>query len=1170
MTLLSFAPRAAVTALLLLASLPTYGQETRGSIQGRITDSSGGVVPGVTVKAINAATNVAATAQSNNEGVYSLLFLWPGVYNLTVTAKGFKTVKRDGVVLPIHERVQIDFHLDVGELTESIQVTGEGELLQTTNANLGAVVDARRIAELPLTHGSPYSLMFLSPGVVFASSDANTQQLPHVMGNQSAFMSINGARSGSSDFTIDGIPNTQSSNVDYGVGLSVSPPADIVQEFKLETAFDASVGRTSGTVVNVSLKTGTNQPHGTAYGFFREPDWNANSFFANRAGQQKGDFTYKRWGASMTGPVYIPKIYSGKDKTFFTYAYEGLNYTNLANTFTGTVPAEANAGGNFSNLLAIGSQYQIYDPATIQPAANGRFSIQPFAGNIIPAARISPVAKKLLTYYPAPNATGRADGVNNYIDQNRPEPEQYYQHIARVDHNISERHRLYVRGGFMYRLTGPYRNYWDGPSKGNTFYGHIPQAAIDDVYTFSPTLVLNVRYGYIRYGGGHQPRSLGFDPAALGFPGNVVSQLTTVTKIFPSISASGLSSMGNEGADLKNNDVHSFFASLSKQHGGHNLRIGTDLRAYRYNYYPFGSAGGYFNFGTGYTQGPLDNSPSSPGGVGQGLAALLLGQPTSGYVDLNASQAIQSTTWAFYFQDNWRATKKLTLDLGLRWEYEGPITERYNRSVRGFDAAAPQAIAAQAAAAYAARPDIALPVDQFRVRGGLTYAGINGQPRTLWDKHFRGFAPRIGLAYHVSNKAVLRGGFGLFPIQMGVTSATDNLAIQTGYSQRTNLIPTLDNGQTFLANLSSPFPTGLLQPVGASQGAATFLGQGISFYNTSEKPPYDMQWAMNMQTMLPARTMLEIGYRGNKSVRLQGWRQLDALPLQYLSTSPVRDQQTINFLTQNVPNPFSGLLPGTALNGATISRSQLLSPYPQFTSMNMMDGQGSSWYHALQVRLERRFDSGFTIQGSYSFSKLMEAMQYLNAADPTPYRTISNFDYPQQFSLSGVWELPFGRGKALLSGVGRAANYAVSGWQLASVWQFHSGQAISFGNVLFQGDIKNIPLSSGQRSVDRWFNVDAGFERSSSKQLGFNLRTFPLRFNGVRSGSYNDWDLSMLKNMKIYERFQMQFRAEFFNAFNHPTGYLAPNTDPTSSAFGVVTDMNSTPRNIQLGLKFVF
>jgi len=303
-------------------------QETRGSIQGTILDGSEAVVPRVVVAATNTGTNVTLKATTNQEGLYNLMFLLPGVYSISVSAPGFKTSRRDNIQLPIHERLQIDFSLELGAVNEQVQITAEAPLLQTATANLGVVIDSRRIAELPVAQGSPFSLMYLSPGVVYALAGASPQQSPQAITADSDFLSINGAPTATSDFTIDGIPNTQTSNTGNGFtydgsAASASPPADIVDEFKVENAFDASVGHNSGTVMNISLKTGTNTPHGTAYVFDREPGWNANTFFANRAGQPLGQFTYKRWGTSLSGPVFIPKVYNGRNRTFFIYGYEG-------------------------------------------------------------------------------------------------------------------------------------------------------------------------------------------------------------------------------------------------------------------------------------------------------------------------------------------------------------------------------------------------------------------------------------------------------------------------------------------------------------------------------------------------------------------------------------------------------------------------------------------------------------------------------------------------------------------------------------------------------------------------------------------------------------------------------------------------------------------------------
>jgi hypothetical protein len=316
--------------------------------------------------------------------------------------------------------------------------------------------------------------------------------------------------------------------------------------------------------------------------------------------------------------------------------------------------------------------------------------------------------------------------------------------------------------------------------------------------------------------------------------------------------------------------------------------------------------------------------------------------------------------------------------------------------------------------------------------------------------------------------------------------------------------------------------------------------------------------------------LVEVGYVGAKSVKLQTSRAFNALPNQYLSKSPVRDQATINYLSQNLPNPLVGLLPGTSLNGTTIPRSQLLSPFPQFSSVSALEYQGYSWYHALQARGERRFGNGFTAQVAYSFSKTMDATSYLNPADPVPYRIISSFDRPHQLSFSGIFELPFGKGKSLLGTANAVTDRLIGGWQVSPVWQLRSGWPIAFGNVIFSGNIKDIALSKSERSLDRWFNTEAGFERDSTKQLASNLRTFPNWFSGIRTGGFNLWDLSILKKTRIRERHELEFRAEFFNLFNHLTELGPPDTDPTSSAFGQVTYNGALPRNIQLGIKYIF
>ncbi len=1160
-----------LAACLLLFALSGLAQESRGSIVGRVTDSTGAVVPGVHVKATNQATNVSATAVTNADGNYQIRFLNPGMYAVDVSLTGFKTFERRNIELRINDRLGLDVVLEVGDVSEKMAVTAETPLLEVASANVGQVIDTRRITELPIPHGSVRSLFFLLGGVTLAGggySTAEKFQDPSRPAS-SSWLTINGSPVGTTEFSLDGVPNTQTANSDFGSGMSNQPPADAIQELKLETAYDASVGHTSGTHINMIIKSGTNQFHGTAYLFYRNPVLNANSFFGNSSKQARADFGYQRPGASLSGPVVIPKLYNGKDRTFFTYAYEFMNDKTQGYPVVGTVPTADERNGDFSALLKIGAQYQIYDPMTTAVAPNGRYSRQPLANNVIPASRLDPIALKIANYWPVSNIPGLADGSNNFTTQNNPDPNYYHNHIVRIDHTLTEKQRLYFRFSRYFKDEGPYRDYFQNPASGRYFVGKPYNFAIDDTYMISPRLVLDVRYGYQRFPSASWSQSKGFDLTSLGFSSAVANQLgygQDISRTFPGVNVSGMTGLQTEGgAQRTGDDIHSWFADVSRPFSNHMLKFGGDFRVYRKNVYDFGNATPRYTFATSFTNGPLDNSASSPNGIGQALAAYYLGIPSSGTIDRNDSYSVQSTYGGLYVQDDWRITSRLTVTLGLRYEYEGPLTERYNRTVRGFDPAAQLTIASQVMANYAANPSALLPASAFRVAGGLTYTGQGGQPREVFDGTGN-FMPRFGFSWNPKKDTVLRGGYGVYFLDTGVTSRFGPYIL--GYNQTTSMTPSLDGGITYRSTLSNPYPDGILAAVGSRNGVNTYLGQAISFFDTGLKPPYMQRWNLNVQHMLPGKFLLETGYAGSRGTRLRISKNVDGLPLQYLSKLPYRDQATIDSLSRATPNPFYPLLSGTSLAAMNLGTSQLLLPYPQFTSMTTTTSQGYSWYHGWQSRIERRFAQGFMLQLSYTFSKLMDAITYLNAADPVPYRSISANDRPHHIGLMAIYELPFGKGRALFGSAPRAVNQVVGGWQLSAMYNLWSGSPISFGDVILTGDIKDIPLSSGERRVARWFNTSV-FERTSAKQLGSHLFQGPLYYSGVRSDGVNMWDLSLLKSVKLGERFQLQVRAEALNALNH-ANFTAPNTTVTSSAFATVTGESTLPRILQFGFKVLF
>jgi len=449
----------------------------------------------------------------------------------------------------------------------------------------------------------------------------------------------------------------------------------------------------------------------------------------------------------------------------------------------------------------------------------------------------------------------------------------------------------------------------------------------------------------------------------------------------------------------------------------------------------------------------------------------------------------------------------------------------------------------------------------------MNFAGVNGLPSGVWNRDANNLMPRIGLAYSLNNKTVIRAGYGLFYTFMGVRRGD---VIQSGFSFTTQVTATQDSGLHFIADIKNPFPTGAIEPPGSSLGPNTFVGQGISFFEPNVKTPYGQRWQFSVQRELPARLLLEADYIGDRGVSLETTRDLNALPLQYLSRSASRDNVTNAFLTANVANPFANLVPtAPGRNGSTVSRQSLLVSYPQFTGVSVNTNQGYSNYHSLALRVEKRFAKGYQFQGGYTFSKFMEATGYLNGADSMPARVISDQDYPHRFNLSFIYELPIGRGRAVLGSAGRFTNALAGGWQVQGIYVWQSGPALGFGNAIYYGgDLKDAVLPSSERTIDRWFDTSK-FERNTANQLVSSVRVLSSRFGAIRGPNNDNWDLSVLKNTRITEKIKAQFRAEFLNAMNHPF-FNTPGTDQYSTAFGTISSTRGYARRIQLGIKLIY
>ena len=1151
-----------------LAVAAPAAQEARGTISGRVLDSSKGVIPGASVTITNVAMGTSVTVTTNDVGFFQVPYLIPGTYRVVAELSGFKKLVREGLQLRVGDTLDVDLMLEVGGAAEEVTVTAGAALLDTSSASLGQVVDARRVAELPTPHGDPYALIGLAGGVSFSRDPRLDRPFEptHIVG-----YSMDGTRANRSDVTIDGVPATATANAGEVISSYV-PPQDLVAEFRVQTAtFDASLGNTEGGVTNLSLKSGSNDLKGTGY-FVRMPSGLfANDFFANANNVPLPDFTYNRWGGTAGGPFVLPRFYNGRNRTFFMYGVEGIIEARPRNNGTPTVPTAKMRNGDFSELLALGPQYQIYNPFTRRAIGGGRFQQDPFPGNVIPAALINPVARRILEYFPLPLTPGNADGTSNFQNPSLTEEITYHTHTVRVDHVISDRQRMFARVNY-YDRDSDYNNYFGNIATGEWFLFKSRAAALDHVYTFNNTTVMNLRYGYNRFirGTDSNPGNRGMDLTALGFPSWLNEAIPDDIRRFPRINITGYQGT-SVGGEFRPNDTHSFHATLNKATGAHSMKTGMEFRSYRETDRFFANnQTAQFDFDANWTRGPLDNSNAAPGSLGQSFAAFLLGLPSGGAVVRAADYAEQSTTWGFFVQDDWRVNRRLTLNMGLRYEVEGALTERFNRSVRGFDESYVQPIEAAARARYAANPTAEVPASAFNVRGGLLFAGVDGQPRGLYETPKDSFMPRFGAAYRLTERTVLRGGYGIF---YGFLGQRRGDVIQSGFSSTTNLVPSLDNGLTFIETLSNPFVNGIQEPLGAALRQQTFLGQSITFFNPKPQAPRMQRWQVGVQRELPGGFVGEARYVGNYGDRIETTRNLNSLPNEYLSTSPVRDQARIDYLSANVPNPFFGLMPPTAiaaLRGTNITRERLLRPYPHFDAVNTTTNEGTSSYHSLQLRLEKRFARGYTIDANYTFSRYMQAIEFLNGDDPSPTEVISDQDTPHRLSVSGIWELPFGEGRRFGAGAHPVVSRIISGWQLTGIYTYQSGRPVgNFGNLLFTGSFDD--LASDDPSLGRWFNVDAGFNRVTAQQLGSNVRTFPLRFDSVRLDPINNVDLSLIKNTRVFGGKVLQFRAEALNAFNHPL-FPGPNITPTQVAFGTISASNQVnyPRRSQIMLKLLW
>ena len=1157
----------AFAAAFLFSALPGFGQEARATLSGTITDPSGASVVGAQVHITNTETGITTSAQSNEAGQYHLLFVNPGTYRLTAEMSGFRTVVRDGILLTLGEAATLDLAMQVGAQTETVTVAAQAQLLDAEKADRGLTVNQRDLSGLPILARVPVMLATLTPGVIWTAPNY-TSLAPFSNGAFSSF-SINGSISPSAEFLLDGAPN----DMIYQAAHSIAyvPPVDAVEEFKVVTgAYDAQYGRNGGGVVALAMKSGTNKLHGSAYEFMKRSFLDANTFANNSAGGARNYDKLDEWGFTLGGPVWIPKVYHGKDKTFFFVAYEKYRDNTLARNQLSSVPTLLQRAGNFSQTFNNAGQLNpIYDPATGR-SVNGTWVRDPFPGNIIPAGRIDPVGAKIASIYPAPNTVppGAVNWQNNYFS---PLFTQYFfpNVVARVDHNFSDKERIYGRVVYNNQyLNDVSNNYLTGPGSDLRQGNKVNTAGvIDSVTVFDPSTTLDIRFSINRWTQNYVPGNYG--PAngaeAIGLPASLVSQFETPGR-FPYITASNYQYLGESSSNIwyAPSTNTSIAPTLSLIRGRHSIRVGLDFRLMHLANYQPAYGGGTFAFDQTFTRANYLTADSLSGNA---IASMLLGAATTGEVDYIASPYFSWRYWAPWAQDDIKISRRLTVNLGLRWDILGPLTERYNRLNYGFFPNQVNPISAQINQAQ---------FPGYQVYGGIGFTGVNGLPRTAFNTDWNNIQPRVGAAFQLTPTTVLRGGFGISYIPQ-VSFGDSN-----GFSQSTPYVASLDANQTPAGTVSNPFPSGLLPPVGSSQGLATLLGQSPNFADASGRIGYVYSYSFGIQKQLGSQVRLEASYVGSKTNDAPVTNVYNALSKQNLALGDTTQGGNPNTLNQKVPNPFQNLLPGTSLNAATVPEQQLLLPFPEFTGLSQQNiPSGKVWYNSLQTSVQKRYAYGLSVTGSYTFSKNLQALNYLNPQDPAPARTIVPFDRTHVLVIAPIYEMPFGPGRAFLNTSHGLISRVVGGWQVMGNFTYQTGVPMTvpsgvfvIGNPVLPNPTPNQMFNTGLidstgKLVDQVGNLPPAFEI----QPAFSLRTASLYFGNLRDRWGPDFNLAFVKKTQIKERLSLEFRADALNAFNHPLWGGDPTIVPTSPNFGKLLLNNgqtNEPRQIQLSLRLVF
>lgn len=1168
-------PVSPVFFLLLLLSFffPTASAQTAtGTVEGTVTDSSGAVIPQCHIVVRELQTNSERATDSGDDGYFAIPLLPTGNYELDVTKQGFKTYTRSPLHLDVNQQMDLTVQLDVGSASQVVNVIAQAPLLETATSSVGQVVGNQQIGQMPLSNRNILQLDTFVPGLL----DFGATSAPATSGSVGfGRFEANGGPTNSNEFMLDGasdvVANLNSTNI--------IPTIDAVQESKILTSnIPAEFGRTGGIVFNATYKSGTNSLHGTLYEFNRNAVFNANSWVNDHNHQAKIFSNINTFGATLGGPVLIPKIFNGKDRLFFFTNYEGYRDVTPVSLLL-TVPTLAERGGDFSNLRdANGNLIKIYDPTTTTSTGGNNYTRQQFSynnvANVIPPSQLDSVGTKLMSYYPEPNATPTNTNSNtsNFLTHTSAYNVQN-EWSLKIDYNLNENNKLFARysssnqgGGAANEFgatpscsecavhsnpAGPY-----SPRGGGAALYVIPKnAVIGYTHVISPTTLLDLRAVLNRQLITRTPQASGFDLTTLGMPGSL--NAAQYYKQFPGITVSnfeGLGTHANGDLLVRGDTTIAANGSLTLIRGHHSIKTGGDFRMFRYD-----ESGGTNNLTPGFTfdQAWTQQNPFVSNTLqGSGLASMLIGVPTSGTVITPAATALQWFYGAVYVQDDWKATDRLTLNLGVRYDIETPYTDRYNRATY-FSPTVTNAATA---------------VDPSAV-GGLQFVAKDTGSRWRFPANYKDFAPRLGLAFRVTNSTVFRAAYGMLyqPI-LTYGFGAGNYGTQ-GYSQTTSMVVSTDGGLTPANYVDNPFPAGLVKPTGNTLGSSTFLGQSVTTQlRYGVRTPYVEQYSAGLEQQVGS-TLIGLGYVGTHGVHeFLTYSANQLTPANYALGAALAAQVT---------NPFQGtILTGTE-STPTIARGQLLRPFPEFT--DVLDNYatlGTITYNSLQAKVEHRYRNGLYLLGAYTWGKNLgnvgeryaNAMTYQNAYDLGAERSYSPLDIASNLTAMATYALPIGRGQLLAGSAQPWLNTILGGWQINGMIALADGPPLLISNSInglgYGAQVQRPNRNYGEslklpnRTPAHFFNT-AVFSATPLYTFG-NSKPYDGNLRGIGTNNVN---LALDKDTEL-EKFTLQFRAEFYNALNHPL-WASPVTSYGSTSFGVSANKVNN-RTGQLALKLIF